>query len=364
MAMENWADADGDVDFNSSVLPDLAPLEELGTGMPSIEDNFLSKLPGKGPYKVFITNLRRGTRKQEILTKLRADFDIACRVDYKENSGHAVLTFQDRNDALKSKHLVNQNFLGSRINLLVTPHEQQTFQRSILRQTKAPIGGENRFRNLQDTSRQRRIVMPAGRDRLSRPQRPRKHNFPVGGSIRKTAPSVSRVERAPVQNAWGQPSHAPVSQPQTIRTSSRNDYSARDRRDPSRDFRRQNSDRRNVGGRGNFGRQNSDRRGFERRESDRGDRGGRRREDRDELENGRADGVMNWRKERSEPRRARKVPPKPDADGFREPAQPTRLLRSAESREVRPTPPKEEKKQAPKPTNKFLALLGDESDEE
>lgn len=383
MAMEaNWADASGDVDFDAAVLPDLADMPDLA-GMPNLatndtpnEDRFLKKFPATGPYKVFITNLSNGTRKSDIISKLRADFDINCRVDCYSDQGYAVLTFHDRNEASKSKHLINQNFLGSRIRLLVTTREQQTFSRNSSRTTKAPVQ-QNRFRNLQDPRPARKITVGRG-NRGARNAPRQKHNFPVGGSIRKTLPGII-TERAPAKNAWGQ--QTPVTQSQPPRTNKRDfrsDFSARtsdrndrDRRDPSRgdrDFQRgQGSDRRRDGfGRGGFTRQSSDRdqrRGDRRddrednrenkNESDRGRRG-------EEDDNGRADGAMNWRNRGSKPRRSA---PKPDADGYLEPTktQSTRVQR----REVRQAPAKEEKRQAPKPTNKFLALMDDDdSDEE
>lgn len=207
MAMEaNWADASGDVDFDAAVLPDLAPLEDMpdldfkATPSTPNEDRFLNKFPAKGPYKVFITNLSSGTRKSDIISKLRADFDINCRVDCYSDQGYAVLTFHDRNEASKSKHLINQNFLGSRIRLLVTPREQQAFSRNSSRTTKAPAQ-QNRFRNLQDPRPARKITVGRG-NRGARNAPIQKHNFPVGGSIRKTLPGTI-TERAPAKKRVG-----------------------------------------------------------------------------------------------------------------------------------------------------------------
>lgn len=264
-------DANFDMAGQVQALPDFNIEDEEEDAVTSDVDLFLAKM--NSPFKLMINNLPKNVTKPDLVNFVQNDLNItSAQINFSPGTPFCYIQFKNLESCAEAMDVDGQTFQGKRLQLKISPSDQGNVVRVFNTRTKnsGRPANKNRFSQLKQEPRRGGMASQQNRKRLI--PEAQKHNFPVGGTIRKNRKKNTTQKNSMQQktSAWGSGGTERPRSSQHSRNEPRrgdptygNDRSSggrrggdvRDNRRPQRFSRNDN----NSGGRDNFS-QNDNRR--------------------------------------------------------------------------------------------------------
>lgn len=260
-------DANYDLAGQVQALPDFNIESESEDEIASALDAFLAKM--NSPYKLMINNLPKNLSKSDLDNFVQKDLNIpSAEINYSPGQPFCYIQFPNLDSCAEAMNIEGESFQGKTLQLKISPSDQGQVVRKFNMQSKNSGGqiNKNRFSQLKQ---ERRGGMQQQQNRRRTIPENKKHNFPVGGTIRKNRKKNTPKNSMPKTSAWAtsggreqprsqQSRREPRRGDPTYgdnRNSGRRGGDVRDNQRQSRFSRNDNNNRRDdQGGRDNFSR--------------------------------------------------------------------------------------------------------------
>lgn len=250
-------DANYDLAGQVQALPDFDIGSEEEDEIASAVDVFLAKM--NSPFKLMINNLPKNLSKSDLVNFVQKDLNIpSAEIIYSPGQPFCYIQFPNLDSCAEAMNVEGESFQGKTLHLKISPSEQGQVVRQFNMRSKNSGSQINRNRFTQ-LKQDRRGGMVQNRRRI--PEN-KKHNFPVGGTIRKNRKKNTQKNSMPKTSAWA--TSGGREQPR----------SQQSRREPRRGDPTYGDDR-NSGRRGGDVRDNRRQSRFSRNDNRRDDHGGR-----------------------------------------------------------------------------------------
>jgi len=190
-------DANFDLAGQVQALPDFNIEDEEEDEDTSAVDVFLSKM--NSPYKLMINNLPNNVPKTDLVTFVKNDLNItSAEIQYTPGHTYCYLQFPNLESCTEAMDVDGQSFQGKTLKLKISSSEQTSIARNAnVRSKNSGHPNKNRFTQLKQERR-------GGQNRTRRIPESTKHNFPVGGTIRKNRKkNIKTNNKTQKSNAWG-----------------------------------------------------------------------------------------------------------------------------------------------------------------
>lgn len=254
-------DANYDLAGQVQALPDFNIESEEEDEIASAVDVFLAKM--NSPFKLMINNLPKNLSKSDLVNFVQKDLNIpSAEINYSPGQPFCYIQFPNLDSCAEAMNVEGESFQGKTLHLKISPSEQGQVVRQYNVRSKNSSSqiNKNRFTQLKQD---RRGGMGVQNRRRTIPEN-KKHNFPVGGTIRKNRKKNTPKNSMPKTSAWATSGGSGREQPR----------SQQSRREPRRGDPTYGDDR-NSGRRGGDVRDNRRQSRFSRNDNRRDDSGGR-----------------------------------------------------------------------------------------
>jgi len=192
-------DANYDLAGQVQALPDFNIDSESEDEIASALDAFLAKM--NSPYKLMINNLPKNLSKSDLVNFVQKDLNIpSAEINYSPGQPFCYIQFPNLDSCAEAMNIEGESFQGKTLHLKISPSDQGVVVRNFNMRSKNSGGqiNKNRFSQLKQ---ERRGGVQQQNRRRTIPEN-KKHNFPVGGTIRKNRKKNTQKNSMPKTSAW------------------------------------------------------------------------------------------------------------------------------------------------------------------